>query len=407
VSTLPVAERWDLRRVQRGALLVGVGALVICIIGAFFDPEQFFRSYLAMYLFIQGLGFGCLAILMVYYLTGGAWGFVIRRLLEAGTRTLPLLALLLIPIGCGLGYLFLWARPEAVAHDATLQWQRVYLNVPFWWARSILYFVVLLLFTFLLNRWSYLQDVTGDPRYAHRLGMIAGPGLVAYGIILHFGAVDWLESLQPAFHSSIFGPYVATGQLLSAHALVLIVLAYLVRRPPLADVVSIGALTDLGSLLFTFLILWAYMTFFQFMLIWIANLPFEVVWYLDRSRDGWQWVAWAVFILHFGVPFFLLLMRRIKRNPAALAAVAGLIVFMHLVFVDYDVLPAFPNTSMAQHWMDFLMPFGLGGLWLANFLWELQRRPLLPEHDANQPHAIHLRAEDLERVEQEAALSHG
>ncbi len=407
MSTLPVADRTELDRMRNGSLIVGVAALAVCVVGAFFSPEQFFRSYLASYLFYQGIGLGCLAILMVYYLTGGAWGFLIRRLLEAGTRTLPLLALLLIPVGFGLGYLFLWARPEVVAEDKKIQWQQVYLNVPFWWGRAVLFFAVFLALTYLLNVWSRREDETGDPRYAPRLENLSGPGLVAFGICMHFAAVDWIMSLQPSFHSSIFGPLVVSGQVMSAQAMVLLVLAWAVRRPPLADAVSVEALSDLGNLLLTFLVIWAYMVFFQFMLIWITNLPYEVSWYTDRSRGGWEWVAWALFLLHFAVPFFLLLQRTVKRNPATLAGVAALLLFMQLVFSDYQVLPAFPGTTLAQHWMDFVMPFGLGGIWLAYFLWQLGRRPLLPDRDLNQDHALRLRREDLERAEREAVLSHG
>jgi hypothetical protein len=208
---------------------------------------------------------------------------------------------------------------------------------------------------------------------------------VAYGICIHFAAVDWIMSLQPAFKSSIFGPLVASGQVLTGMAWMLIVLAWLASRPPLEENLSLRALTDLGSLFFAFLVIWGYMEFFQFMLIWMANLPLEVIWYLDRSRGGWQWVAWAVFVLHFAVPFFLLLQRTIKRDTRRLGYVAGLMLLMHLVYQHWLVQPAFFTTSLAQHWMDFLMPIGLGGIWIGFYLWQLQRRPLLPRHDINRP----------------------
>jgi hypothetical protein len=407
MSTLSATERTGLDRVRNWSLVVGAGALAVCVVDAFFGPEQFFRSYLASYLFYQGIGLGCLAILMLYYLTGGAWGFFIRRFLEASTRTLPLLALLFIPIGLGTGYLFLWARPDVVAHDEKLRHQQAYLNVPFWCGRAVLFFAGFLVLSYFLNAWSRREDETGDRRYVRWLENLSGPGLVVYGIFMHFAAVDWLMSLQPAFHSSIFGPCVVSGHVLSALALVLVALPWAVRRPPLSDALSVEVLGDLGNLLLTFLILWAYMVFFQFMLIWIANLPYEVVWYTDRSRGGWEWVAWALFVLHFAVPFFLLLQRNVKRDPVSLACVAGLILFMQLVFSDYQVLPAFPGTTLPEHWMDFVMPFGLGGVWLGYFLWQLGRRPLLPGHDLNQEHALRLRREDLERAEREAVLSHG
>ena len=163
-----------------------------------------------------------------------------------------------------------------------------------------------------------------------------------YGISLHFAAVDWGMSLQPVFHSTIWGPLFATGQLLSALAFALVVLAWLVRRPPLAEVASLKVRNDLGSLLLTLLIVWAYMAWFQFMLIWIANLPVDVIWYLPRASGGWQWVMWAIVVFHLSVPFFLLLMRPVKRNSTAVAWIAGLILFMQLVFMYYQVMPGFP-----------------------------------------------------------------
>ncbi|HZT81603.1 MAG TPA: hypothetical protein VFA26_15360 [Gemmataceae bacterium] len=407
MSTLPAAERNDLDRVRRWSLGVGVVALVICVIGAFFDPAQFFCSYLAAYLFWQGIALGCLAILMVYHLTGGAWGLLIRRFLEAGTWTIPLLALLFIPVGCGLWYLYLWARPDRVAADPKLQWKQVYLNVPFWWLRAIIYFVLWTALTWFLNTWSRREDATGDPRIQGRLARLSAFGLVVFGVCMHFAAVDWIMSLQPDFRSSIFGPLMVSRQVLSGLALMLVVMTWLADRPPLRDLLSVEALGDLGNLLLTFLIIWAYMAFFQFMLIWIANLPFEVIWYLDRTRGGWRWVAWALIVFGFAVPFFLLLQRPVKRNPANLRWVAGLVLFMQLVFTDFQVLPAFFTTSIAEHWMDFLMPLGVGGIWFAFFLRVLKSRPLVARHDVNQPSAVRLRRMDAEAAEREAAISHG
>jgi hypothetical protein len=407
MSTQPPAARLDPDRVRRWSLGAGVVALAVCIVGAVFEPVQFFRAYLASYLFYQGIGLGCLVILMIFYVTGGAWGYLIRRFLEAGTRTLPLLALLLIPVGGGLTFLFTWARPEEVAADPNLQWKHIYLNVPFWWGRAILFFAVWLVLTYFLNVWARRYEETGEERFTWRLEHLSGPGLVAYGIAIHFAAVDWIMSLQTAFKSSIFGPLLASGQILSGLSLALVVLAWQAPRPPLVGVVSLKALNDLGSLLLAILVIWAYLVFFQFMLVWIANLPHEIIWYLDRSRGGWLWVNWALFLLHFTVPFFLLLLRVVKGNCVTLAGVASLLLFMHLVFLNWQVLPAFQTTSLAEHWMDFLMPIGLGGIWFAYYLWQLKGRPLLPARDQNRAHALLLRQEDLEQAAREAAISHG
>ncbi len=389
------------------SLAVGVLALAACIVGAFFSPTQFFRAYLAAYIFFLGFGLGSMAILMVYHLTGGAWGFLTRRILEAAMRTLPLLAVLFTPIACGVGYLYLWAQPAVVAADKKLQYQQVYLNAPFFWVRAAVYFVLWLGMAYLLSSWSARQDHQADPRLEVKARRLSGIGLVIYGITIHFASVDWVMSLQPTFHSSIFGPLFGSGQFVTAQTLVIVVLAWLVLRPPLSDVVSGEVMNDVGNLLLTFLVIWAYMVWFQFMLIWIANLRVDVIWYLPRSRGGWQWVAYAIFVLHFAVPFFLLLMRAVKQTPRLVGWLAGLVAFMQLVFDYYQVMPAFPGTTMADHWMDFLTPLGIGGVWFACFFWELGRWPLLPRHDPSRDQALHLRDRDEEDELEEEVLTHG
>jgi hypothetical protein len=403
----PDLRREDMLRVQRPALGVGVVALIVCVIGALFDPAQFFRAYLSAYYYFLGLGLGCMAVLMIYHLTGGAWGYLIRRPLEAGARTLPLLAVLFIPVGCGLPSLYLWADPDAVAKDRNLQYKQVYLNAPFWWGRAVLFFVLWLALAWLLNYWSRRQDETGDPRLARWLAKLSGPGLAVYGISFTFAAVDWLMSLQPSFHSTIFGPLCASGHVLCGLALAVLVLARLVMRPPVAALISIDALNDLGSLLFSFLVIWSYMVWFQFMLIWIANLPTDVIWYVVRTDNGWEYVALLLCVFHFTIPFFLLLARDIKRNPRALGAVAALLLLMQLVYSYYLVMPAFVGTGLAEHWMDFLTPLAVGGLWLAYYLWQVQRYPLLPRHDENAQSAVHLRDIDREAAAREREVQHG
>ncbi len=425
MTTLSPARRATLERLRLPILGVGVLALIACAVGAYFDPPQFFRAYLAAYLFYLGIAHGCLVVLMLYHLTGGAWGFLIRRILEAGMITLPLLAVLFAPLAWGIGYIYPWAQPELAASIRDIRNKQIYLNPGFFWVRAAIYFVLWVGMAWLLRTWSREQDRTGDPRAAAKLVGLSGPGLIIYGVTITFAAIDWLMSLQPGFRSTIFGPWFATGEILAGMAFTLIVLAWIlgprqpldplspdgrVRTPdtPLTELVSVEALNDLGNLLFTFLIIWAYMTFFQFMLTWIADLPYDVSWYTPRGQGGWQYVAWAVFVLQFSVPFFLLLMRPIKKNPITLGATAALVLCMHLVYTYYQVMPSFVEaTTLGQHWMDFLTPLGLGGLWVPFFLWQLTRAPLLPAHDANREGAIHLRYLDEEQAIREAELRHG
>jgi hypothetical protein len=396
MTTPPSAWPLDWKRTQLGALVVGLLAIVVCAIAALFDPAQFYRAYLIAYLFCLGVPLGSAAILMVYHLTGGAWGFLIRRILEAAMRTLPLLVVLFVPIGFGLRFIYPWATASASSLGEHPTSKEIYFYAPFFWARQVVYFVLWLGIGYLLSTWSRRQDETGDPGILTRLGRFGAIGLILYGISITFASVDWVMSLELKFRSTIFGPLFASGEIVLAQALAIVVLCRLIAHPRMANLISLEVLNDLGNLLFTFLIVWAYLAFFQFMIIWIGNLPHEIIWYLRRSENGWQWVAWALFVFHFAIPFVLLLMRDIKRSPVRLAGVAGLIVFMQLVYLNFLVLPAFPSIGLADVWMNFLMPLGLGGVWSAYFLRELGRWPLFPRHDPNEESALHLQILDHE-----------
>ncbi len=407
MSAAPADFRDDLARFRRGALLFGVVGALGCVAAFFLHPAAFFRAYLSAYIFWLGVPLGCLSILMLYHLTGGAWGFLVRRTLEAAARTVPLMAVLFIPIACGLGYLYVWSRPGEAETNVAVKNKVLYLNAPFFWGRAALYFVLWAAMAYLLSHWSRRQDETGERRYYDRMARLSGPGLVVYGISITFASVDWVMSLMPAFRSTIFGPVFASSELVSGLAFALLVLAWMVRRPPVAAAYSGGAYIDLGSLLFTFVIIWAYLNFFQFMLIWIANLRYDAIWWLARDGAGWKGVAWFLFVFGFAVPFLLLLSRDVKRNPRALAQVAALLLLSQLVFDYYQVLPCLPGGAFWEHWIDFVAPFAVGGLWLANFTWELGRAPLLPRRDVSGVSAAELRQHDEEQAERREAIRHG
>ena len=321
-------------------------------------------------------------------------------------KTLPLMALLFVPIGFGLRYIYRWAILPPLAANAHHTLQERYLQPDMFCWRAAGYFLVWLVLAFLLSRWSRKQDESNDARIAWKCYKLSGIGSLAFGIILHFAAVDWMMSLQTKFTSTIFGPLVFCGQLLSAYAACVVVFCLLAKRPDYERTVSTKAINDLGSLLFTFLILWAYMVWFEFMLVWIADLPHGTIWYLPRLEDGWNWLAIALVLFHFVIPFFLLLLRGVKRNPLLLGSVALLILVTQLIFVYLQIMPAFPATRPLDHWMDVLAPFGIGGIWLACFLWMLMQRPLLPRYDLNYGQAILLRKLDEEESARSETMAH-
>ena len=383
------ALRLQLDQIQRRSLLVGGLSLLLCLGGALFNPGQLFRSYLVAYLFWIGIPLGSIAILMLHHLVGGAWGFVIRRLLESAMGTLPVMVVLFLPLLFGMRDLYPWARPEEVANSEILRHKALYLNVPFFVIRAGVYFAVWMGLAFLLNKWSLDQERTTGSGPTRRLQILSGPGLVVYGLTMTFASVDWVMSIEPEWFSTIFGISLIVGQALAGLAFAIPVAVLLADREPLADVVIPAHLNDLGNLLLAFVMLWAYMAFSQFLIIWSGNLPEEIPWYVHRMRGGWSGIAVLVLLFYFAVPFLLLLSRGTKRRARILSAVAGAILLMRLVDLFWTVAPTFHPEGLRLHWLDLMAPIGVGGIWTGVFAWQLKGRSLLPLHDPYLKEAFH------------------
>jgi hypothetical protein len=365
---------------QQKALLVGLAGLLLSLTGLVLDREQFLRSYLFAYLYGTGMALGCMGILLLHHVVGGKWGMVIRRLLEAGARTLPYMAILLIPVLAGMGTLYIWTRPEA-AQDANIQSKAAYLNVPFFIVRAVFYFLVWTFFARRLSDWSAEQDRTGDERLIGKMRSFSAPGLIVFVVTTTFAFVDWIMSLEPHWFSTIYGAMFLVGQVLESFAFIIALLIVLSRRPPLRDYVTTQHFHDLGNLMFAFTVLWAYLSFSQFLIIWAGNLPEEIPWYVRRLSGGWGWVAFTLVLFHFALPFLLLLQRGIKRSPDLLFKVCLLMIVIRLVDVYWVVEPSLYDKQLKVHWMDFVTPLLVGGVWLTLFFWQLKTRPLVPLRD--------------------------
>ncbi len=368
---------------QRPALVVGLIALLILIVAAFINfeyREQVFHSYLVGYLFWIGIALGSLALLTLQHLTGGEWGLLIRRIVEAATRTLPLMAVLLIPIIVGAQYLYPWHHEEMLKTEALKEKARLYLNLPFFTGRALLYFAIWILLAYLLGKWSLEQDRAADIRFTRRMRMLSGPGLALVVLTVTFASVDWAMSLNPEWFSTIYGLLFVAAWTLSALAFVIAVTALLSRREPLASVMRPGHFQDLGKLMLALVMLWAYFAFSQFLIIWSGNLPEEIQWYLPRVRGGWGVIALSVIFFHFAFPFLLLLSASLKRDPRKLLMLAGLILFMRIIDLFWMITPEF-NKSFHVSWIDVVAPIAIGGIWLAMFLWQLSKRSLIPIND--------------------------
>jgi hypothetical protein len=371
----------ELARYQRTLLTGGAAGLLLAAIGGAFNPTQFFQSYLMAYMFCLGATLGCLALGMMHQLSGGAWGVVLRRPIGAASRVIPIMTLLFLPIVVGMGRLYSWTRPEVVAADEILQHKHLYLNTTFFLTRAALYFLVWNGISYYLNRWSLEQDRTGDPQLSRRMQKLSAGGLVAYGLTITFASFDWVMSIDPHWYSTIFGVLIIGGQGLTAIALLIVVIAWLSRREPLDLLIVPGHFHDTGNLMLAFVMLWAYFSFSQYLIIWAGDLPHEIVWYQHRLQTGWRAVGALLVMVHFVVPFLVLLSRRVKRQRALLEKVAIGILVVRLVDLFWLIAPEFHEHGLSISWLDILLPLSLSAFWLGCFVWQLRGRAILPVFD--------------------------
>lgn len=357
---------WLPRGIEWLAPIVGVLALLACLWLGQAAPQQALLSYLFAFVFFTGLSVGSLALAMVHPLSGGAWGFFIRPQVLAAARTLPLMAVLVLPILFGMHMLYGWTHADVLAHDAVLRKQSWYLNPTFFVIRSVVYFGLWLLFAWLFTR---------GVRNNLRLPRIAAPGLIVFALTTLLATTDWLSSLLPHWHSTTFGMLVATGWMLAAMALATLSTLLAVDGK---DARNSPLLQDLGNLLLMFVLGWSYLAFMQYLTIWIADLPAENVWYIPRTLTSWRVLAWFLIAFHFLVPFLVLLSRRAKRSRAWLATIAGMLLAANLADALWLVVPSFRTPGFALAWTDLLAPLGIGGLWLCLYLGQLRVERLAP-----------------------------
>ena len=373
------------KTIQKGALVIGLVFALISLVLAFFRPDEFFRGYLLAYMDWLGVTLGSMAILMIRHLTGGGWGMVIRRILGAAMRCLPLMAVLFVPILFGLPNLYVWARPLDSIADKHLREHlqgltKSYLNVHGFILRAVIYLAIWNLLSFLLTKWSKETDDRSTRDNTARFKAVSGPGLILYAFTISFAAIDWVMSIDPSWISTIYGLLILIGELLSAMCFAVLVERILVDYKPMSELLKPDFVHDHGKWMLTFTMVWAYFSFSQWLIIWAGNLPEEITWYMRRLNGGWGFVGLFLAIFQFAVPFVLLLSRPFKRDIRRLAWLAIWILFMRYFDLFWIIEPNFSKT-LSLPVADIVVSIAIGSLWIAYFCRNLNSLPLLPAYD--------------------------
>ncbi|PYX09003.1 MAG: hypothetical protein DMG88_07965 [Acidobacteria bacterium] len=373
------------RTIGRRSLIIGGVATVIAIIGAVFQPTVFFRGYLLSFMAWLGVCLGSMVILMLRHLTKGGWGMIIRRILGAAMRTLPLLALFFIPLLFSLRLLYRWAQPLGDIADKNLRQHlenitHSYLNVHGFVIRAILYFAIWGILIFLLTKWSKEQNSPPVRDNSARFKALSGPGIILYAFTISFAAIDWTMSLDPSWISTIYPLIILIGEVLSALCFAVVIERILFRYRPMSELLKPEYVHDHGKFMLTFIMVWAYFSFSQWLIIWAGNLPEEITWYTKRLNGGWGWIGLFLVLFHFAVPFAILLSRRLKRDVTKLVWVAIWLMLMRYLDLFWIIEPNFSKTITVT-WADILVPVAMGGLWLAYFCRNLASMPLVPAYD--------------------------
>src|SRR5271170_4273262 len=375
------------KTIQSRSLIIGVIFAVISLVLASLRPDEFFRAYLLGYMCWLGVTLGSMAIVMIRHLTGGGWGTVIRRILGAAMRCLPLMAVLFIPILFGLPKLYVWARPlDSIADQHLREHLRDltqnYLNVHGFIIRAAIYLAIWNLLSFLLTKWSKEQDEPSSRDNTGRFKAVSGPGLILYAFTISFAAIDWLMSIDPSWISTIYGLLILIGELLSAMCFAVVVERILVDYKPMSEMLKPDFVHDHGKWMLTFIMVWAYFSFSQWLIIWAGNLPEEITWYMRRLYGGWGFVGLWLVVFHFAVPFVILLSRSFKRDIRRMAWLAAWMLLMRYVDLFWTIEPNF-SQRLSVTWADIVVPVAMGGLWFWYFFRNLNAIPLLPVHDVD------------------------
>lgn len=371
-----------LHRLQQQGLITGLVCLALTMLGLLFNPPAAWISYLIAYVFWFSVGLGCLNVAMIHHLAGGAWGNVTRRFFEAGYMTLPLLALLFVPILFGLRELYPWADPVKLAADKILRDKSVYENVPVFALRAAVFFAVWIEIAVWLRRWSLEQDFVSHPKPITKGRTLSGAGIVIVPFTATFAFVDWVMSIEVSWYSTIYAIILLAAGVVLTLSLGILLLAWFRDETPFAPAVTNKHFLDLGNLLLAFVMFWAYVSFSQLLIIYSGNQPHEIGWYIHRIAGTWKALPIFIAVFQFFAPFIVLLFRANKQRLRTLAAIAAVIFLVNALQNFWTIAPSFYPQGLWIHWTDCTAWLGIGGVWIAALARNLRHHPLLIRVDS-------------------------
>jgi hypothetical protein len=385
-ATIPPGHPWN--RVPMAGAAIAVLGIAGCAILGPANPKQFFFSWLVSFLFFLSLAVGGLFFVLIQYASQGSWGIVVRRIGETVFATIPVMAVLFVPVLFGLHDLYSWSVPGAADHDALLQWKSPFLNVRFFLVRAAIYFGCWSVIALLYYGLSRRQDTTGDAAVSARLRKFAGPALIVMAITSTFASIDWIVSLTPQWYSTMFGVYFFAGSFIGFIALMSVLVPAMRSAGLLDTIVTPEHLHDIGKFLFAFMCFWAYIAFSQFFLIWYGNLPEEAFWYKARITGSWKMVSILLMVGHFGVPFLYLMGRTVKRHAATLALGGAWLLTMHFIDLYWQVMPTLHPEGVRVTALDIAAFAAVGGCFVTAMGWLMRRQALVPLRDPRLPESL-------------------
>jgi hypothetical protein len=365
---------------KAGMLLSGIGVVLI-ILSFIVNSERAFFGYLWMYMFLVSIGVGSLALVALEYLVGATWSTPFRRISEFLSSLIPLLVILVIPLFFGLHDLYHWTHQEVVDSDPVLKAKEAYLNVPFFTIRTVVILGIWITFFFLFIRNSVKQDTINDPELTRKNVVYSAIFAILFILTMSITAIDWMMSLEPHWFSTIYGIYYFAGTIVASFAATTLVAVFLNRNGYLNSRIKDQHYYSLGTLMFGFNIFWAYIAFSQYLLIWYADLPEETFWFLDRMQGSWAYFSIGLVIIHFVIPFLVLLPRSSKVSPKLLVVMSIWLLGAHLYDLYWLIMPTYAKDGVIFSWNELGFLFFATGLIMVVFKKRSEKINLEPVGD--------------------------